>query len=526
MLEQQNTYNQPPMGPMMPPQPGLPRPIGWRGRWMHRFGMDRAAAPMIKDALVIPNWVTGKAIVFFFISVLLCWFIFGHEPALELILVAIVSLIAFLYGGGALSRSLSRTGEKKFVRSVYISALSMRLLWVLYCVLVFNPEHFGNTFGDTADTEWYMAFAEDISQWLAGKSQFSFSELLDRNCAAIDDTGYPLWLAIGYVLWGEWSDAVMPMIIKAIVSAYCVVSIYHVGKRHFGEGVGRMAAIFVAFCPDMIYWCGNMMKEAELVFVCGIFIDETDKALSANKIGFKALLPGLLAGFYLFFFRAALGVACFVAVFAHVIFVSNRVLPIGKKIIAGILVAVTLLVGMGDSLRTKTEKMFETAQENTEQQKNMEWRAEREGGNAFAKYAGEAVFAPLIFTIPFPTFNMAYESQLRQIQLSGSSFIKNILSYFVIMVMIMMLISSEWRRHVFILAYTVGYLGILVLSNFAQSGRFHIPIFPMLMLFAAYGIQIAKGNARLRRWYSIVLVLEVVACIAWNWFKLAGRGMV
>lgn len=493
---------------------------------MRRFGMDTAAVPLRKGDLTIPNWVTGKSIVFFFVAMFACWMAFGHEPALDLILVSIVSLLAFLYGGGALSRSLARANEKKFARSVYIAALCIRLLWVLYCVLYFNPEYYDNTYGDKADVDWYIPFAHDISQWLSGKSSSSFSEIMKMNGSAIDDTGYPLWLAIGYVLWGDWSDAVMPMFVKAIVSAYCAVSIYHVGKRHFGEGVGRMAAIFVAFCPDMVYWCGNMMKEAEMVFLCCIFIDETDKALSANKIGFKALLPGLLAGFYLFFFRAALGVACFMAIFAHIVFVSNRVLPFGKKIIAGILVVITLLIGIGDSLRTKTEKMFETAQENTEQQKNMEWRAERKGGNAFAKYAGEAVFAPLIFTIPFPTFNAAYEKQLRQIQLSGSSYIKNIFSFFVIMVMLMMLISSEWRRHVFILAYTVGYLGILVLSNFAQSGRFHIPIFPMLMLFAAYGIQIAKTNARLRKWFPLVLVLEVAICLAWNWFKLAGRGMV
>ena len=113
-----------------------------------------------------------------------------------------------------------------------------------------------------------------------------------------------------------------------------------------------------------------------------------------------------------------------------------------------------------------------------------------------------------------------------QVQLAGGSYIKNILSFFVIMVMFMLLISGEWRRHVFILAYTVGYLGILVVSAYAQSGRFHMPVIPMLMLFAAYGIQIAKTNVRLRKWFPIVLVLEVMACIAWNWFKLKGRGMI
>ena len=92
--------------------------------------------------------------------------------------------------------------------------------------------------------------------------------------------------------------------------------------------------------------------------------------------------------------------------------------------------------------------------------------------------------------------------------------------------MLLLLVSGEWRKHVFILAYTVGYLMVLVMSNFAQSGRFHMPIWPMLMLFAAYGVQIAKGNARLRRGFAIALVVEIFACLAWNWFKLAGRGMI
>ena len=131
-----------------------------------------------------------------------------------------------------------------------------------------------------------------------------------------------------------------------------------------------------------------------------------------------------------------------------------------------------------------------------------------------------------IHSIPFPKFNQANEGQLLQIQLSGGYFIKNILSFFVVVVMLLLLVSGEWRKHVFILAYTVGYLMVLVMSSFAQSGRFHMPIWPMLMLFAAYGVQIAKGNARLRRGFAIVLVVEIFACIAWNWFKLKGRGMI
>ena len=74
----------------------------------------------------------------------------------------------------------------------------------------------------------------------------------------------------------------------------------------------------------------------------------------------------------------------------------------------------------------------------------------------------------------------------------------------------------------------VNFCGIHRYADLRPAGRHdlkrHIPA--MLMLFAAYGVQIAKGNARLRRGFAIVLVVEIFACIAWNWFKLAGRGMI
>lgn len=511
-----------PQGQMIPP----PTPHGWRERWMHRFGMDVAATPLTKGALTIPNWLTGKGMVFFFVSMLACWGAFGYVPAFDLWIVAALSVILFFYGGQAMSRGWERKKERAFVRNVFIAGFVIRLLWVLYCYFFFNPEYHGNTYGETADVDWYMPFAKDISEWITGNSKYSFAEIRQLHDSAIDDTAYPIWLAIGYVIWGVENDVFMPFLVKCIVNAYCAVCIYHVAKRHFGEGSARMAAIFVAINPNMIYWCGNMFKEAEMVFWVCFSIDKLDEALSSGrKLTISSLAPGVLAGIYVSFMRAALGAAIFLAVFAHVIMASNRVMSTGKKISAGVLVGAVLLIAMGDRIRTETERVTHSLQSN-DQQVNMEWRTEREGGNGFAKYASAAVFAPLIFTIPFPTFNQAQEGQLLQIQLGGGSYIKNIFSFFVLVVMIMLLISGEWRRHVFILAYTVGYHAVLVLSNFAHSGRFHMPVWPMLMLFAAYGIQIAKGNKKIQSGFSIALVLEVVICLAWNWFKLKGRGMI
>ena len=494
---------------------------------MHRFGMDVVAAPLGKGERTIPNWLTGKAIVFFFVAMLACFVAFGYPMEFRDAFIASVSIFLFFYGGYTASKSWEHKKEGAFLRNIFITGLTIRLIWVFYCYFIFNPDYWGTTHGNSADVEWYMPFGEAIAKWIKGENRISFEELRAIWHSNIDDVGYPFWLAIVNILTGGESDVFVPFLIKAVASAYCSVCIYHVANRHFGEGVARMAALFMAFNPNMIYWCGNMFKESEMMFLCCVCVDLIDKTFtSEKKLTFQSLLPGLLAGSLLFFFRASLAIVIFLAMFAHIIMASNRVMSVGKKMFAGVLVAVTLLIGIGDSLQFQMERMVNRVQSDSQKQ-NMEWRSTRkDGGNSFAKYAGAAVFAPLIFTIPFPSFNVALESQVLQRQLSGGSYIKNIMSFFVILVILMMLISGEWRGHVFIIAYTCGYLASLVLSEFAQSGRFHMPVIPMLMLFAAYGIQIAKTNTRVRRWFPIVLVLEVFFCLAWNWFKLKGRGMI
>ena len=493
---------------------------------MRHLGMDVVAAPMRKGELTIPNWMIGKSVVAFFIAMFICWTAFGFVPTIDLVIASALSVILFFYGGSMMAKSKIHSNSRRFIRQIFSWGFIVRLLWLLYCYFIFNTEHYGAAFGERADVEWYMPFAKDIAKWIQGESDMTLSQILDYNGSAIDDVGYPMWLALGYVIWGEWSDVFIPMLIKCLLSGYCVVCMYRIAKRHYGEGVARITAIFVCLNPNMIYWCGTMFKEPEMVFLVCLAVDNFDRVLtSGKKYTFRSLLPGMLAASALMFFRSALGLVIFIAVFAHIVMASQRVMSTGKKVMAGILVASVLVVSMGDRIRMQSQQLMEKAQSDS-QKTNMEWRANRDGGNAFAKYAGAAVFAPLIFTIPFPTFNQANEGQLLQVQLSGGSYIKNILSFFVILVMFMLLISGDWRRHVFVIAYTVGYLAVLVMSPFAQSGRFHMPVIPMLMLFAAYGIQIAKSNARMKRWFPIVLVLEVAVCLAWNWFKLKGRGMI
>lgn len=495
----------------------------WTERMLRNYG---GGMYMPHDTVTMPKWIVGSSIAFFFISMIICWIFFGRVPNWDLALVASVSVAFFFYVGYALSRNWHNVTEKRFLKNIFNFGFFIRMIWVVYLYYFFNPQYYGTVYGDGADVEWYMPFAKDLAAWIMGDSYLTLSQVIEYNMSAIDDVGYPMLLAIEYVLTFGLSDVFVPMVIKSIMSAYCATLIYRVAKRHFGVGTARIAALFVCLNPNMIYWCGNMMKEAEMVFFCCLAVDKLDQGLSSgNKLTLRALWPGILAGLVLFFMRTALGLALFIGVLAHIVLASNKIISLAKKVLAGILVITTLIVSMGDRLFYQAKELVEQVQTGA-QKENMEWRSERAGGNSFAKYAGAAVFAPLIFTIPFPTLNVANEAQLTQMQLAGGSYIKNILSFFVIMVLLLLLLSGEWRKHVFILAYLCGYLVVLVFSGFAQSGRFHMPIWPMLMLFAAYGVQIAKGNVRLRRGFNMVLMAEVLVCLIWNWFKLKGRGMI
>lgn len=518
-------YQQPRQMPMIPPPPPITRQ-GVRNMWQQRLLGGFGRPLTLQQERSLPNWIIGSSVAVFFVAFAACTVVFGYTMELQCAIVSSLSVLLFFYGSKTVINGAVHTGERAFVKNVFVVGIVARLLWSMYCYFFFNPEYHSNTYGDTADVDWYMPFGAAIADWMRGDSSMSFVELIDSYGSAIDDIGYPIWLALINILTFGESDVFVPFLIKCLIGAYCGVCIYRIAKRHFGDGAARMAALFVALNPNIIYWCGNMFKETELMFLCCLCVDLVDRTFTSGaKLTFKSLLPGVFAGMAIFFFRAPLAIVIFLAMFAHIVMASGKVMSTGKKIIAGLMVGIVLLVGMGDRLRTEAESIMETVQSD-QQSQDMQRRAKMEGGNEFAKYAGKAVFAPLIFTIPFPTFNISHEGQILQRQLSGGNYIKNILSYFVILVMFLMLLSGEWRRHVFILAYTCGYLVTLVLSTFAQSSRFHMPIWPMLMLFAAYGIQMSKYNPKYRRWFTIVLVVEIVACLGWNWFKLKGRGMI
>lgn len=476
----------------------------------------------------VPNTITNTAIMTYFMAIFTCTILYsGYILNWKWWIFGIVSVVGFFYYANIQSKAWIKMHPVSFVKKLFWSALALRAVWVLVSYMLYN-NWTGTPFSIGAGDElFYNEVARYGAEMLREGNWNIYTKIINYSNAVFSDMGYPIYLSIVYWIFGD--SILIARIIKAALSAWTAVLIYKVASRNFGESTGRIAGIFCMLMPNLIYYCSFQLKEVEMVFLAMLFVERADALLRKGKLTFFLTLAVMLIPLALFMIRTALAATLVLAFFCALLFTTGRVVGWGKRILlivaASIFMVVMLISSTG--IGQDVAAMWETR--GSDQEATMKWHSERvdKGGfsNQFAKYAGAAVFAPMIFTIPFPT--MAETSgQENQKMIHGGNFVKNITSYFTIMALFVLLFSGKWRRHVLSLAVLCGYLVVLVFSNFAHSERFHLPILPLSLMFAAYGISIMNQYPWIKRYFKYWCVLMFIAAIAWNWFKLAGRGMI
>lgn len=473
-----------------------------------------------------PLDIAKKGILVYIVSLCLVSLFFpNHVLSWWLWMFSIISVMMFFVGSNYLTKSWCNVPERKYTQKLFLYAFAIRALYAIF-IYYFNYEHYGTYYESSeGDITWYVPAAIEITQQLSGGTMADVVTTWIGYGVDMSDMGYIIYLSILYLLTGTISDVMLPLMLKAIYGAITCVMMYRIARRHFGEHVGRMSGIFCMLQANMIWWCGSMMKETEMVFIMVWFVHEMDRVLSSGNFKLNNLMGAVVLGLLLFTFRSALGLVAFGSMFVAILLTSSKIVSVATKVVTGLMVVLVLSLSYGEQIVDIAQGIREQVQGGEHQKINMEWRAERKDGNRFAKYASATIFAPLIFTIPFPSMTYTFQGQEMHMMMNGGYFVKNILSFFVIMVMLSFLYTSEWRKHTFLVSMLIGYLVALVLSNFAQSGRFHMPAIPLELMFAAYGISIMYKNKMYRRWFNYALALEIVVCLAWAWFKLAGRGL-
>lgn len=432
-------------------------------------------------------------------------------------------MMFFIYGRSLYQNTSLRRlrSEKTFERRIFTVAFALRLVSMILIYIIFM-QNYGDSFGfENADTLFYDWIGGEFVKALKNGKFFNYWIECQKD-TDISDMGYGAYVGFVYLLTD--SSIIAVRVLKCIWSALTVVLVYRIAKRNFDDQTARLAAIFCALWPNFWYYCGTHLKETEMVFLGVLFVEQADQMLRSRQFTMWKVTPVLLIGATLFTFRTPLALVAFLTLVFAVVMSSTRVVSWGKRIIVGGLAIILIFVVAGNVIQEQTNILLRQV-EAGEQQKNMEWRMTRKDGNTFAKYAGKSVFAPLIFTIPFPSMVRPFDGQDQLQLLNGGNFIKNIISGFTIFAMVMLLISGKWRDHLLPLSFMLGYLVVLTMSTFAQSERFHQPAMPFEFMFAAYGISIAVTKAKYKRWFTYWCAFMFVACIFWNWFKMAGRGL-
>lgn len=494
------------------------------------------------EQVIFPKWLSKNALIAYFLALAIVSFMYSAYslPWYYMLSGVIAVLVFFLYGSTAIKdTSLDKIRkESRFEKRIFLIAFIPRVIWMFLIYTIFT-NFYGNAFGfENADATYY----DTLGQFVAGlikNGNFHFYDEISRwsGSEELSDMGYGIYAGLIYFVTGS-EGVVVPIglggtplaiitlrLMKCLWSSLTVLLIYRLAKRNFGEQTARIAAIFCALWPNFWYYCGAHLKETEMVFLGVLFVEQADQMLRSRQFTAWKVIPILLIAAAIFTFRTPLGLVALLALVFSIVMSSSKVVSWGKRVIVGFLAIGLIGVVAGNRLQERAESLLSQVQTD-QQQKNMEWRSERDNGNAFAKYAGAAVFAPMIFTIPFPTMVRPFEGQDLQQLLNGGNFIKNIVSAFTIFAMVMLLITGRWREHLLPLSFMLGYLLVLTVSEFAQSERFHQPAMPFEFMFAAYGLSIAVTKSKYKRWFMYWCVLMFVAAVAWNWFKLKGRGMI
>ena len=335
----------------------------------------------------------------------------------------------------------------------------------------------------------------------------------------VSDTGWELSMAFIYLI--TFRSILMVRLVNALVSAWMVVLIYKVSQRNFDERSARISAVLAMLLPAFIYYSGLHLKETFMVFLLIAFIERADLLLHSRNFTLIHIIQVVLLGISLFFFRTVLAAAAWFALFSAFLFSSDKIMSQYKRIVIIIWFIVAFLFILSGKISTEISGYL--GESKTNQQDRYEFFSSRRGANVMAKYGSAAVFIPIIIPAPFPTL-VNIPNQKNQMMTNGDLFTRNVYVFFVFVAFYALFRKKRLRKNLLLTVFLGSYLLILANSGFALSPRFHVPALPFFLLFAGYGITQTTKN--ISTYYVLYLIGISIIIIAWNWFKLAGRGLM
>ena len=463
-----------------------------------------------------------RATIVYYLALFACFlFYIGHWMPWYWYLAGFVEVTLFYVLTNYFQREWRRIPPASLERNVFLVALLIRLFWIfgyyLFTTAVWHTP-WEQPVGTSLDSEAYYETGTWIYELIKSNEFSSYISYLQMT-GRFSDAGFPMILGLSRYIIGD--SILLTRIPNAIFDAWTTVLVYRIAKNNFNESTGRLAAYFAILMPMMIFYTGVTMKESLMLMLTTWAIERGDVVIREKNYKGLSLASFVVLSFSLSFFRTALTWVLILSFVCALVLSSEKVLNQSRRFVVLIIVILSGLFFLEGIIVEQGEELIEQFEATGQ---NFENRASRQGGNTLVANLSKAMFFPIVFTIPFPTM-VTIEGQHIQLIQNGGYYLKNVLSFFCIFAIVMLIIRGEWKKNVMILAYLAGYLIVLGLSSFVQSGRFHHPALPMELILAAYGISLIR-NKKQAKWFDYFLAFEFLVIILWNGFKLKGRGLL
>ncbi len=459
-----------------------------------------------RSMVLYATLLMGISLTFFSRILPVIWIIFGTG----------VVFLSFSYMY-RLARRWSSLPEKIFRKKVFWTALWVRVAYVLFSYVFFTimtglPFEFDA--GDARLYDWEGARLADF--FLAGNFDVGALTYLDK----LSSQGIVTLIGIVYAI--TFDSIIAFRIVNSLLGAWVCVMVYDITVRSFGEKAAKISAIMAVVAPPLIYHCGLHLKEAVIVFLVVFFINTGDRLLRGKHLRLKEVILFGGVAVLMFFFRNALAVVLILSFMTALLLTSGRVGPIFKRFaiafVAALFVTVFFSVDLAPEVMEETSRYLGYSSSHIEA--HMRLYAAR--GNKLATMASQVVFAPLAFIGPLPTLVNTHQDNAAM--MAGALFFRNVLGFFMVAGILLMVKHNKWRNHVFLLAVFFSWLFVLANSGFALQERFHLILVPIIIIFS--GGLIVSANQKMLKYFSMYLVFIGAVIFAWNTFKLAGRGLI
>ena len=403
---------------------------------------------------------------------------------------------------------------KIFIRKVFWWAFGIRAVYVGGIIFYYYFQT-GISFEYGASDSWqYHQMACYLAN-LAREGHFREALLvLNANTMGFSDQGYTLYLTALYTCFDK--NILGPRLLKALMSAYMCVVIYKLASRNLNERTSRIAAVMAVFLPQFIHYNGTYMKETELVFLATLALERMDYLVHSKRYNFwNIFVPFALTALTLGF-RTIVGMALIASFILYVIFCEKSLLSRKARIVMvsviGVLTLVLLLSPIGWEMVMICRINLLTSDANVEKYQGM----------AFAQYASGKYAVPGFFTLPLTS--LVEVANPNQKMMNGTYFVKNYLAFFALLSLVVAFREKKWRKLCLIGSYTILYALAVTLSFAFNSERYHLPVMPGLLILAAFAM--THFRRKDFKFYYAYIVVLLIAIVAWNYIKLAGRSLV